>query len=160
MKIDRKKSNTSSRSGAKSKGGSASGRVRTGSSLFPGILGQETQIDSSHREVIAVERVQHLMEELNSLGSDLRLHLNEKSLKSYTGKLREILSVFSSKGFQTSTMISDGGLGSQHKQMQLMKKVDVALADLTKSVMNEEKDHIALASALDNIKGLLINYLR
>jgi uncharacterized protein YaaR (DUF327 family) len=143
---------------SKKKGKSVKKKNTTNKSgLFQSLVASEEISQSQDHE--RVEAIDGFFEALDELGAELRLRQSLGALQNYKDKVRELLSLFANNSHQNLSFFGTGMMGDA-KQMQLTKKVDTGLIELTNNVMQKEKDHIAIAASIDNIKGILIDYFK
>jgi uncharacterized protein YaaR (DUF327 family) len=134
-------------------GAGASSRVRP---LFESILKrQEAELEP----VTDLDKLEVELSELDELSKELLLRRSLGSLDAYKKKLGAIMSLLSQQTHQNLPLIGGEHSGT-YKQLQLTRRVDESLVELQKNVMDGEKGNLMLAASIDNIKGLLLDFLR
>ncbi|MBW7876860.1 MAG: DUF327 family protein [Candidatus Cloacimonetes bacterium] len=131
----------------------ASSRVRP---LFESILKrQEAELEP----VSDLDKLESELAELDELSKELLLRRSLGSLDAYKKKLGAIMSLLSQQTHQNLPLIGGEHSGA-YKHLQLTRRVDESLVELQKNVMDGEKGNLMLAASIDNIKGLLLDFLR
>lgn len=101
-------------------------------------------------------RLQTMMEDINAQGEKIAKHMDIKDMRRYRelvkGFLNEIVS--RSHEFSRENFLDRRG---RHRVYGIVKLVDKNLDDLANELVKEEKDHIAIVSRIDDIRGLLLD---
>lgn len=96
------------------------------------------------------------MEDINAQGEKIAKHMDIKDMRKYRelvkGFLNEIVS--RSHEFSRENFLDRRG---RHRVYGIVKLVDKNLDDLANELVKEEKDHIAIVSRIDDIRGLLLD---
>lgn len=101
-------------------------------------------------------KLQTMMEDINAQGEKIAKHMDIKDMRKYRelvkGFLNEIVS--RSHEFSRENFLDRRG---RHRVYGIVKLVDKNLDDLANELVKEEKDHIAIVSRIDDIRGLLLD---
>ena len=159
MKIDSKitKSNKSISSGKDRK--QKKDLKQLGRGLFSKLLGSnpsDNNVDSN--ELSIREQIDTALLEIDFLGRELSLKKNMESLHRFREKVRHILKQFQG-AFNNRHFVGEDQSGTV-KQLHLSRVIDRELKVLTETLMGKQKPNIEIAASVDNIKGLLIDYLK
>ena len=159
MKIDSKitKSNKSISSGKDRK--QKKDLKQLGRGLFSKLLGSkpsDNNVDSN--ELCIREQIDTALLEIDFLGRELSLKKNMESLHRFREKVRHILKQFQG-AFNNRHFVGEDQSGTV-KQLHLSRVIDRELKVLTETLMGKQKPNIEIAASVDNIKGLLIDYLK
>lgn len=102
------------------------------------------------------DKLQTMMEDINAQGEKIAKHMDIKDMRKYRelvkGFLNEIVS--RSHEFSRENFLDRRG---RHRVYGIVKLVDKNLDDLANELVKEEKDHIAIVSRIDDIRGLLLD---
>jgi hypothetical protein len=102
------------------------------------------------------EELDVLIKEIDEKGEELLKSPTYEHLIEY----KELVAVFIKKAVTGIWQVEErksGRFAQTQKVYILVKKIDDKLASLTEEVLKDQKDPIALASCLDDIRGLLID---
>ena len=127
--------------------------------LFSKLLGSnhsESQITSA--ELTTQEQIDAVLIEIDFLGRELSLKKSMESLRRFREKVRQILKQFQG-AFNNRHFVGEDQSGTV-KQLHLSRVIDQELKVLTETLMGKQKPNIEIAASVDNIKGLLIDYLK
>ena len=127
--------------------------------LFSKLLGSnpsESQIASV--ELTTQEQIDAVLVEIDFLGRELSLKKNMESLRRFREKVRQVLKQFQG-AFNNRHFVGEDQSGTV-KQLHLSRVIDRELKVLTETLMGKQKPNIEIAASVDNIKGLLIDYLK
>ena len=118
-----------------------------------------TSFQSQYRRTQAEntqERVSRLMEEIGKQGELLSSRIDIRELKRYKQLISEFLNetVNNSHKFLKENMLDRRG---RHRVWAVVKKVNEELENLTKEVLQEEKDNIKILKCMEDIRGLLLD---
>jgi len=101
-------------------------------------------------------KLKDMMEQINDQGDKIAKHMDIKDMRRYRelvkGFMNEIVS--RSHEFSRENFLDRRG---RHRVYGIVKLVDKNLDDLADELMKEEKDHIAIVSKIDDIRGLLLD---
>ena len=96
------------------------------------------------------------MEDINEQGEKIARHMDIKDMRRYRelvkGFLNEVVS--RSHEFSRENFLDRRG---RHRVYGIVKLVDKNLDDLAGELVKDEKDHIAIVSRIDDIRGLLLD---
>ena len=97
-----------------------------------------------------------MMEDINEQGEKMARHMDIKDMRRYRelvkGFLNEVVS--RSHEFSRENFLDRRG---RHRVYGIVKLVDKNLDDLAGELVKDEKDHIAIVSRIDDIRGLLLD---
>ncbi|MCO4783439.1 MAG: DUF327 family protein [Candidatus Cloacimonetes bacterium] len=123
------------------------------SSLFQPIQALEERPQENHFDY------ESIMDQLEEIGKELILKRNMGALKSYKERVRALIKEFSNKAHETSFLVG-GSQSNDHNQLQISRVINDNLVDITNQIMGNEKSSVDLAATIDNIKGLLVDYMK
>ena len=130
-----------------------------GKSLFSKLLGSDSLENHAHsNELSTQEQIDAALVEIDFLGRELSLKKNMESLHRFREKVRQILKKFQG-AFNNRNFVGEDQSGTV-KQLHLSRVIDQELKTLTETLMGKQKPNIEIAASVDNIKGLLIDYLK
>jgi len=97
-----------------------------------------------------------LLDKIHSQGEKLTKRLDIKDLKEYKNLVTEFLTeaVSNTYKFSKESYLDRRG---RHRVHIIVKKVNEKLEELTQQVLREEKDKLAIASSIEDIRGMLID---
>ena len=102
------------------------------------------------------EKLNSMMEEITVQGDKISKHMDIKDMKKYRelvkGFLNEVVS--RSHEFSRENFLDRRGL---HRVYGIVRLVDKNLDDLAGELVKDEKDHLAIISKIDDIRGLLLD---
>lgn len=102
------------------------------------------------------QKLRTMMEDINEQGEKIARHMDIKDMRRYRelvkGFLNEVVS--RSHEFSRENFLDRRG---RHRVYGIVKLVDKNLDDLAGELVNDEKDHIAIVSRIDDIRGLLLD---
>tara|TARA_Y100000589_G_scaffold176046_1_gene167026 strand:- start:861 stop:1340 length:480 start_codon:yes stop_codon:yes gene_type:complete len=159
MKIDSKisKSNKSVTSGKDRK--QKKDLKPLGRGLFSKLLGSNPSDNVVPSMELSIrEQIDAALLEVDFLGRELSLKKNMESLRRFREKVRQILKQFQG-AFNNRHFVGEDQSGTV-KQLHLSSVIDRELKVLTETLMGKQKPTIEIAASVDNIKGLLIDYLK
>lgn len=126
--------------------------------LFSAIFGANPASPVSE-EPLPVLTIDGLLDELGVLGRDLSFHRSPGALERYKDKVRQIVNFFVENSTKTVNQLAQKPDG-RYEQFYLTHTIDEKLAELAKIALDQEKNHIDLVAQIDNIRGILIDYLK
>ncbi|MGN0406633.1 MAG: YaaR family protein [Bacteroides sp.] len=101
-------------------------------------------------------RLKTMMDDITEQGDRISKHMDIKDMRRYRelvkGFLNEVVS--RSHEFSRENFLDRRG---RHRVYGIVKLVDKNLDDLASELVKEEKDHIAIVSKIDDIRGLLLD---
>lgn len=102
------------------------------------------------------EKLNSMMEQITVQGDKISKHMDIKDMKKYRelvkGFLNEVVS--RSHEFSRENFLDRRG---RHRVYGIVRLVDKNLDDLAGELVKDEKDHLAIISKIDNIRGLLLD---
>ena len=102
------------------------------------------------------EKLNSMMEEITVQGDKISKHMDIKDMKKYRelvkGFLNEVVS--RSHEFSRENFLDRRG---RHRVYGIVRLVDKKLDDLAGELVKDEKDHLAIISKIDDIRGLLLD---
>ena len=102
------------------------------------------------------EKLNSMMEEITVQGDKISKHMDIKDMKKYRelvkGFLNEVVS--RSHEFSRENFLDRRG---RHRVYGIVRLVDKNLDDLAGELVKDEKDHLAIISKSDDIRGLLLD---
>lgn len=102
------------------------------------------------------EKLNSMMEEITAQGDKISKHMDIKDMKKYRelvkGFLNEVVS--RSHEFSRENFLDRRG---RHRVYGIVRLVDKNLDDLAGELVKDEKDHLAIISKNDDIRGLLLD---
>lgn len=102
------------------------------------------------------DKLNNMMQEITAQGEKISKHMDIKDMKRYRelvkGFMNEIVS--RSHQFSRENFLDRRG---RHRVYGIVKLVDKNLDELAGELMKEEKDHLAIVSRIDDIRGLLLD---
>ena len=102
------------------------------------------------------QKLRTMMEDINEQGEKIARHMDIKDMRRYRelvkGFLNEVVS--RSHEFSRENFLDRRG---RHRVYGIVKLVDKNLDDLAGELVMDEKDHIAIVSRIDDIRGLLLD---
>ena len=102
------------------------------------------------------QKLRPMMEDINEQGEKIARHMDIKDMRRYRelvkGFLNEVVS--RSHEFSRENFLDRRG---RHRVYGIVKLVDKNLDDLAGELVKDEKDHIAIVSRIDDIRGLLLD---
>jgi len=112
--------------------------------------------DAEDRGVM--DRLRAKADEIFNQGQKLSDKVDIRELRVYKKLISDFLdeAVGNSRKFSKQSFLDRRG---RHKVYAVIKKVNDELDDLTREVLQGEKDHIKILKKLDDIKGLILDIL-
>ena len=102
------------------------------------------------------EKLNSMVEEITVQGDKISKHMDIKDMKKYRelvkGFLNEVVS--RSHEFSRENFLDRRG---RHRVYGIVRLVDKNLDDLAGELVKDEKDHLAIISKIDDIRGLLLD---
>lgn len=111
---------------------------------------------SSIQEKDLQDKLNGLMKEINDQGDRLAKHMDIRDMKAYRSLVKEFMNevVTRSHEFSRENFLDRRG---RHRVYGIVRLIDENLDALAKELMSDEKDHLAILSKIDEIKGLLLD---
>lgn len=102
------------------------------------------------------EKLNSMMEQITVQGDKISKHMDIKDMKKYRelvkGFLNEVVS--RSHEFSRENFLDRRG---RHRVYGIVRLVDKNLDDIAGELVKDEKDHLAIISKIDDIRGLLLD---
>ena len=102
------------------------------------------------------EKLNSMMEQITVQGDKISKHMDIKDMKKYRelvkGFLNEVVS--RSHEFSRENFLDRRG---RHRVYGIVRLVDKNLDDLAGELVKDEKDHLAIISKIDDIRGLILD---
>ncbi len=97
-----------------------------------------------------------MMEEITQQGYRLGKRRDIRDMKQYRRLIQEFMNeiVSHSHKFSRENFLDKKG---RHRVYGIVKQVNQALDELAEELLNEEQDHLAILSKIDEIRGLLLD---
>lgn len=101
-------------------------------------------------------RLQSLMEAITMEGDKISKKKDLRDVKHYRGLIKEFLNevVSRSHSFTRENFLDRRG---RHRVYGIIRLIDENLDELTRELMKEEKDNLAILSTIGEIRGLLLD---
>lgn len=111
-----------------------------------------SQIEESELQ----EKLQSLMEAITMEGDKISKKKDLRDVKHYRGLIKEFLNevVSRSHAFSRENFLDRRG---RHRVYGIIRLIDENLDELTRELMKEEKDNLAILSTIGEIRGLLLD---
>lgn len=97
-----------------------------------------------------------MMEDIIQQGNRLGKRMDVRDLKQYRRLIQEFMNEIATHTHQFSRENFLDRKG-RHRVYGIVKKINQTLDELAEELLNEEKDHIAILSKIDEIKGLILD---
>lgn len=101
-------------------------------------------------------RLTSMMQDITEQGDKIAKHMDIKDMKKYRELVKGFLNevVNRSHEFSRENFLDRRG---RHRVYGIVKLVDKNLDDLASELVKDEKDHLAIVSKVDDIRGLLLD---
>ena len=102
------------------------------------------------------EKLNSMMEEITVQGDKISKHMDIKDMKKYRELVKGFLNEVASRSheFSRENFLDRRG---RHRVYGIVRLVDKNLDDLAGELVKDEKDHLAIISKIDDIRGLLLD---
>lgn len=102
------------------------------------------------------ERLNLLFQDITMQGKKISKHTDVKDMKKYRTLIKDFLNevVNRSHKFSRENFLDRRG---RHRVYGIIRLIDENLDELANELMKEEKDHLAILSKVDEIRGLLLD---
>lgn len=102
------------------------------------------------------EKLSGLMSDIEKQGEKIAKHMDIRDMKQYRSLVKEFINevVNRSHEFSRENFLDRRG---RHRVYGMVKLVDKNLDDLAQELVSEEKDHLAIVTKIDDIRGLLLD---
>ena len=103
-------------------------------------------------------KLKNLLERIDQQAQKLSERLDIAELKRYRTLVTEFIdiSVRNSSEYQREHTLDGKG---RHRIFGIVKKIDIELENLTRDVLNSQKDYIGVLAKLEDIRGLLVDII-
>lgn len=103
-------------------------------------------------------RLTLMMEDITQQGKKLGKHMDVRDMKQYRQLIKEFMNeiVNRSHKFTRENFLDRRG---RHRVYGMVKLVDQTLDELATELIKDEKDHLAILSKIDEIRGLLLDII-
>lgn len=104
------------------------------------------------------QRLSLMMEEITMQGKKLSKHMDIRDMKHYRALIKEFMNEIVSRShkFSRENFLDRRG---RHMVYGMVKLVDKALDELAEELLKDEKDHMAILSKIDEIRGMLLDIM-
>lgn len=102
------------------------------------------------------EKLGNMMQEITVQGEKIAKHMDIRDMKKYRELVKGFLNevVNRSHKFSRENFLDRRG---RHRVYGIVKMVDENLDNLARELVKDEKDHLAIVGAIDDIRGLLLD---
>lgn len=102
------------------------------------------------------EKLGNMMQEITKQGEKIAKHMDIRDMKKYRELVKGFLNevVNRSHKFSRENFLDRRG---RHRVYGIVKMVDENLDNLARELVKDEKDHLAIVGAIDDIRGLLLD---
>lgn len=102
------------------------------------------------------EKLGNMMQEITEQGEKIAKHMDIKDMRKYRELVKGFLNevVNRSHKFSRENFLDRRG---RHRVYGIVKMVDENLDNLARELVKDEKDHLAIVGAIDDIRGLLLD---
>lgn len=102
------------------------------------------------------EKLGNMMQEITEQGEKITKHMDIRDMKKYRELVKGFLNevVNRSHKFSRENFLDRRG---RHRVYGIVKMVDENLDNLARELVKDEKDHLAIVGAIDDIRGLLLD---
>ncbi|MCR5055027.1 MAG: YaaR family protein [Lachnospiraceae bacterium] len=102
------------------------------------------------------EKLTGLIKDIDEQGKKIAKHMDIKDMKQYRSLVKDFINevVNHSYKFSRENFLDRRG---RHRVYGMVKLVDKNLDELAKELVSEEKDHLAIVTKIDDIRGLLLD---
>ena len=102
------------------------------------------------------EKLGSMMEQITEQGEKIAKHMDIRDMKKYRELVKGFLNevVNRSHKFSRENFLDRRG---RHRVYGIVKMVDENLDNLARELVKDEKDHLAIVGAIDDIRGLLLD---
>jgi hypothetical protein len=111
---------------------------------------------SNIEEKDLAEKLTGMINDITEQGDKIAKHMDIKDMKRYRELVKGFMNEITSRSheFSRENFLDRRG---RHRVYGIIKQVDKNLDDLASELMKEEKDHLAIVSKIDDIRGMLID---
>ncbi|MDD6656793.1 MAG: YaaR family protein [Lachnospiraceae bacterium] len=125
-------------------------KVQAGDGTFKFILA--SNIEEQDLQV----RLSTMMQEITQQGDRISKKMDVRDMKKYRALIKDFMNeiVNRSHKFSRENFLDKKG---RHRVYGIIRQVDDTLDELARELVKDEKDHIAILSRIDEIRGLLLD---
>lgn len=111
---------------------------------------------SSIEEAELQQRLTLMMEDITQQGNRISRHMDVRDMKIYRRMIKEFMSEITSRShkFSRENFLDKRG---RHRVYGMIKLVDEKLDELANELIKDEKDHLKILNAIDEIRGMLLD---
>ena len=101
-------------------------------------------------------RLSAMMQEITQQGDRISKKMDVRDMKKYRELIKDVMNeiVNRSHKFSRENFLDKKG---RHRVYGIIRQVDDTLDELARELVKDEKDHIAILSRIDEIRGLLLD---
>ena len=101
-------------------------------------------------------RLSAMMQEITQQGARISKKMDVRDMKKYRALIKDFMNeiVNRSHKFSRENFLDKKG---RHRVYGIIRQVDDTLDELARELVKDEKDHIAILSRIDEIRGLLLD---
>ena len=101
-------------------------------------------------------RLSAMMQEITQQGDRISKKMDVRDMKKYRALIKDFMNeiVNRSHKFSRENFLDKKG---RHRVYGIIRQVDDTLDELARELVKDEKDHIAILSRIDEIRGLLLD---
>ena len=101
-------------------------------------------------------RLSAMMQEITQQGDRISKKMDVRDMKNYRALIKDFMNeiVNRSHKFSRENFLDKKG---RHRVYGIIRQVDDTLDELARELVKDEKDHIAILSRIDEIRGLLLD---
>ena len=101
-------------------------------------------------------RLRTMMQEITQQGDRISKKMDVRDMKKYRALIKDFMNeiVNRSHKFSRENFLDKKG---RHRVYGIIRQVDDTLDELARELVKDEKDHIAILSRIDEIRGLLLD---
>lgn len=111
------------------------------------------------RELEQEQAAERVMADLDAAAQKLRTELSLEALSQYKAALRAAITDAVRRAYRVDVQTGFAG-GGRRRLLYIVRIVDAKLDELTRLLMAREKDNLAIAARMDEIRGLLLDLYR
>lgn len=102
-------------------------------------------------------RLDELLADIDRRGADLAEDMTLVNLKGYREAVRRFLAELQRQAVSVQTEVDWDYQAWEHRSLTVIRQVDQELESLSRQVMEQEKDRLAILARIGDIKGLLLD---
>jgi len=125
--------------------------INVGDSAFQGRLHQAEYVNYKGR-------LDQLAEQIFDQGKKVEKRVDIRELIRYKRLISEFLNEYMDNAYKFSKQSTLGRRG-RYRVYSIIKRINLELDNLTKDILNQQKDNLKVLQQLDDIKGLILDLL-